>query len=276
MIATVQRFGASATNWLMGISHLAADSNGIGLALDLINKLWLHTFEKHKNNTLVPLSHAKDNIYQVSLASRDREGQVEEYLRLRDSRIALVEFVDDKMDAAIILVNSMYNKCRNGYLDTKALGELINSELMMSLLPENTILRSITHDPKKKLLDISYEIVTEIALLDRINYGALSILIMLLGLLSLLGYTFKVLKGKLEQIDKVQERQERSLSVSLSTLRRGTVAEDGFEFQSPPSPVSVVETCNESLNMTSVSNSGGRVGNESAAARASVVSRVYS
>jgi hypothetical protein len=280
LTSVVQRFGASATNWLLGVSNLASESNGVILAMDMVKRLWEHTWEKHLNRTLVSPDHGRENICQVSSSVCQHPEELQKFLEQRDYMRATIEYVDDKLDAAVILVNAIINKCREGKLDTQALGELLNSDELRKLDPERTIIRSITHDMKNYLIHLSYEIIVETGLFDNINYNLVAVVLLFLGLMVTITTTFVVIKNKLSAINNMHNQQQESINLELRQLRNsvaGSVS-DGFDYMpTPPPPVQDdgghnVGSGSELQNQQGVSNSGGRV---EESMRTSIVSRVY-
>lgn len=257
VIQNLQRFGASATNWLLGLSNLAAESNTAILALDLASKLWQHTVAKYTNNTLVPADHCRRNIFQVSEAAELRPEVVDEYFARRDGILKLVEYVDDKMDAALILVKSMLYNCRKGILDTKALGELLSSETLSNLEPETTIIRSITHDAKRALMDISFEVVHVRGFLERLNLPSLLVGVALLAIMVMLGITSRNLRNKLKRIDETQARHGGMVDSSLADIRSRIGSIEGMEFPDAPPPEQTGEGQASEMHLMGNISSGG-------------------
>lgn len=97
-----------------------------------------------------------------------------------------LDFAADEMVAAEILMSSIFKMLQKGKLDTEALGELIDDELLMEINPQSTRVHSVTHkkaETKEQFdqLVFLFDAIGDVYFVDRVILGDLFIVLGLLA-----------------------------------------------------------------------------------------------
>lgn len=197
--------GAGATVWLKGLASSAARSGAVMVANDLLAKVKELVYLKASNETLVPFDHELREIDPVSLVARSRPEQLSKIASNVNKREIIVDYFSDKLKAAIVLVLAINDACKQGKLDTQALGELLDNKELSNINPNNTIVKSIFHDAARKLVTLEFDVFQTLSFWERLHVGAVLYIVLLIGILNgLIVAVVKISKG-FNKVDNLEE-----------------------------------------------------------------------
>lgn len=140
-----------------------------------------------------------------------------------DYETNFLDYLYEEMTAAEALIDSIIEYSRIGKIDTQALGELTEDELLTKVDSETTYVIKVIEEKALNqedngivILEFQFKVVVKRSLINRIKWESLAITITLLALLSILGVILFDLKNSNGESNKRQSIEPIEGMIGLS------------------------------------------------------------
>lgn len=183
---------AAASIFVKGISTNPLVSLGLDAAKQLLDQIVSTSKQSYVNQTILPVDFIKNELSDVSIVAPQRPSQLADVTHEEPYEDYWLEFMEDRMNAGLVLLKSIRAYLMRGKMDTQALGELIEDPRLINIDPEDTKIISVQvveQELEDHLSDIKrvvfrFEEVRESSLLKRIKWGTVIAIIVSFGILS--------------------------------------------------------------------------------------------
>jgi len=148
-----------ATNFISGDAKRVVEQSVIHGAKKLLESVVKRAQDSYNNRSIVPVDIEKQEIVSVSRFAGSHQDLVMDVIKGHDYEDRFLDYNDDEISAAYVLLRSIEIGLRQGYLDTRALGELVEDEKIIEIDPQSTHVTRMVHDSNMNLLEFHFDVL---------------------------------------------------------------------------------------------------------------------
>lgn len=181
----------AASVFIKGISSNPLVSLTVDAAHALLEQLTQRSLMDYRNKSLIPMDQVKRSIASISVYAGQRSDYLQSAINAIDYETNFLDYLYEEMTAAEALLNSIQSNLINGKLDTQALGELSEYQMLMAIDANDTWVTKISEELNENaedngivVLEFQFKVITRLKLTDRIKWDSIIIAFILFSLLT--------------------------------------------------------------------------------------------
>lgn len=163
-----RQIGSAATIFIKGYVQKSIQDNPIGLAKYLFSSLFNTTKSSYEDKTLLPYSVQADSIGSVSDIAVNRPDELKLTVMTMDYELEFFEHSMHELNAGMALITSIRNHLVKGFMDTQALGDLIEDSELLGIDPATTKILEVSSNIENKSMKFKFLVTREMSWLDRV------------------------------------------------------------------------------------------------------------